>query len=198
MPGSCDTSCRVHARSRANRLDYLAFGAVAPRFAIATAGKAYADVLAGLRMLGIDDVIAKRLGIGVYKLGLVYPLDPVALIEAVGLADEILFVEEKKANAEVQARDIFYHRSRRPRVTGKTAPDGLPLLPEDRTLDSLPVAIVIADRLQASLPGFPESIPDVADAIAALRAARAGAVLQPPVAVRRPGPAPGAHTIHRP
>jgi indolepyruvate ferredoxin oxidoreductase len=182
---------RARAFARANRLDYLALGAATPRFVIATAGKAYADVLAALRMLGIDDEIAKRAGIAVYKISLVYPLDPVALIEAVGLAEEILFVEEKKANTEVQARDFFYHRSPRPRVTGKTTPDGLPLLPEDRVLDSPTVALAIADRLEASLPDFPETVPESAAAIAALRAGRAAARVQPPVAVRRPGFCPG-------
>jgi indolepyruvate ferredoxin oxidoreductase len=182
---------RARAFARANRLDYVALGAAAPRFVIATAGKAYADVLAALRMLGIDDEIARRAGIGVYKIGLIYPLDPVALIEAAGLAEEILFVEEKKSNTEIQARDLFYHRSPRPRVTGKTTPDGLPLLPEDRVLDSLTVALAIAERLQVSLPGFPDSLPDVAAAITALQAGRAGARPQPPVAIRRPGFCPG-------
>ena len=155
---------------------------------IATAGKAYPDVLAALRILGIDDEIAARVGIGVYKIGLIYPLDTVALIEAAGCAEEIFFVEEKKANTEVQARDLFYHRSPRPRVTGKTTPDGLPLLPEDRVLDSLTVALAIAERLQASLPGFPESIPEAAAAIAALQSRRAPQpVHSHRVAIRRPG-----------
>ncbi len=182
---------RARAFARANRLDRIAYGAAIPRFVVATAGKAYPDVLAALRMLGIDDEIAKRAGIAVYKIGLIYPLDPVALVEAAGLADEILFVEEKKANAEVQARDILYHRATRPRVTGKTTPDGMPLLPEDRVLDSLAVALALAERLQAGLPGFAVSLPSVAEAIAALRTAGAGAVLQPPLAVRRPGFCPG-------
>ncbi len=73
---------RARAFARANRLDRITFGAAAPRFLIATAGKAYADVLAALRTLGIDDELARRAGIGVYKIGLVFPLDPVALIEA--------------------------------------------------------------------------------------------------------------------
>jgi indolepyruvate ferredoxin oxidoreductase len=182
---------RARAFARANRLDYLAYGATAPRFVIATAGKAYADVLAALRMLGIDDAIAKRMGIGVYKIGLIYPLDPVSLIEAAGRAEEILFVEEKKANAEVQARDIFYHHDPRPRITGKTTPDGQPLLPEDRVLDSLLVANVLVERLQVCLPGLSASEPLVVEAITALRAARTAIPLPPPAAIRRPGFCPG-------
>jgi len=178
---------RAQAFARANRLDYLAWGAAAPRFVIATAGKAYADVLAALRLLGIDHEIAGRMGIGVYKIGLVYPLDGAALIQAAGRAEEILFVEEKKANAEVQARHAFYHHSPRPRVTGKTTPDGQLLLPEDCVLDSMLVASVIAERLQASLPG----VAGLAEVMNNLSDRQSRDTPQPPAAVRRPGFCPG-------
>jgi len=182
---------RARAFARANRLDLITFGASKPRFVIATAGKAYADVLVALRTLGIDDEIAKEAGIGVYKIGLIFPLDPIALIEAAGLAVEILFVEEKKANLEVQARDALYHRSPRPRVTGKTTPDGLRLLPEEGVLDSRAVALAIAERLQASLPELVQVLHGMAENITTLQTAQSATSLQPPLAVRRPGFCPG-------
>ncbi len=182
---------RARAFARANRLDLITFGAAVPRFVIATAGKAYADVLAALHTLGIDDELAKQAGIGVYKIGLVFPLDPLALIEATGLAAEILFVEEKKANAEIQARDALYHRSPRPQITGKTTPEGLPLLPEEGVLDSRAVARAIAERLRASLPELAQSLPGVLDEITARQTAQAAPSPQPPPAVRRPGFCPG-------
>jgi indolepyruvate ferredoxin oxidoreductase len=182
---------RARAFARANRLDLITFGASKPRFVIATAGKAYADVLMALRTLGIDDEIAKEAGIGVYKIGLIFPLDPIALIEAAGLAVEILCVEEKKANLEIQARDALYHRSPRPRVTGKTTPDGLRLLPEEGVLDSRAVALAIAERLQASLPELVQVLHGMAENITALQTAQSAISLQPPLAVRRPGFCPG-------
>ncbi len=49
---------------------------------IASSGKAYPDVLAALAKLGIDEATASAAGIGVYKIALLYPLEPVALLAA--------------------------------------------------------------------------------------------------------------------
>lgn len=182
---------RARAFARANRLDYIAWGAGAPRLMIATAGKAYGDVLAALRLLGIDEQVARRSGIGVYKIALIYPLDPLALLEAVQHAEEVFFVEEKKANAELQAKEILYNCERRPRVTGKTSPDGTPLLPEDFVLDASTVAIALAGRMAASFPGLLDTVPGAVEAAVSLRRERDGAGTQLPVAVRRPGFCPG-------
>src|SRR5690606_8362703 len=56
---------RAQAFARANNLDRIRFGSTRPRFVVATAGKAYADVLAALAALGISEDSARRLGIGV-------------------------------------------------------------------------------------------------------------------------------------
>jgi indolepyruvate ferredoxin oxidoreductase len=182
---------RARAFARANRLDHITWGADAPRFAIATAGKAYGDALAALRLLGIDEEAAKRAGIGVYKIALIYPLDPLGLLEAVERAEEVFFVEEKKANAELQAKEILYNHARRPRVTGKTNPEGTPLLPEDFVLDASTVAIALAARIEASFPDLLESIPEAVEAVVRLRRDRDGVGTQPPPATRRPGFCPG-------
>ncbi|MHB8817325.1 MAG: indolepyruvate ferredoxin oxidoreductase family protein, partial [Steroidobacteraceae bacterium] len=145
---------RASAFSRANRLDRIAFGSDCARFVIATAGKAYADVLAALATLGITEAIARQKGIGVYKIGLIYPLDPVALDAATMQAEEVLFVEEKRPHAEMQAFQVLYRRAMRLRIAGKSTPDGEPLLPADLPLDSALVARAVAERLLASFPAI--------------------------------------------
>ena len=55
---------RALAFARANHLDRVAFGSHSGRLVIATAGKAYPDVLAALRLLGISEDIARAAGIG--------------------------------------------------------------------------------------------------------------------------------------
>ena len=88
---------RVHAFTRRNGIDRVAFGAERPsRLGIVTAGKAFQDVVDGLRLVGIDDAVARRLGIGVLKVGLIYPLDPEPLNTFAQDAAELLFVEEKR------------------------------------------------------------------------------------------------------
>lgn len=155
---------RVHAFTRRNRIDRVAFGAELPsRLGIVTAGKAFQDVVDGLRLLGIDDALARRLGIGVLKVGLIYPLDPQPLNAFARDAAELLFIEEKRPHMEPQAAALMYHWTQRPNISGKGTPDGAALLPADEALDAASVASAIGHRILAVASG------DLAEA-AALRA----------------------------
>ena len=144
---------RAQAFARANRLDRISHGAAQPKLLVATAGKAYADVLDALALLGLDEAGCRDAGIGVYKIGLIHPLDPEALLAAASAADEILFIEEKQAHVENQAKQILFNRAIRPGISGKTTPEGVPLMPSDTPLDGNIVAAAIASRIEAILPG---------------------------------------------
>ena len=178
---------RARAFAAANALDRVTYGAERPRFLIATAGKSHGDVLAALRLLGIDAEGAKRAEIGVYKIALIFPLEETALTAAAQRADEIFFVEEKKANAELQAKDIFYNRASKPRISGKTSPEGDPLLPSDTTLDAALVAAALTRRLQVMLPHFAQVFPEAASLARDLEKR----ATPTPAAARRPGFCPG-------
>ena len=60
---------------RANKLDRLMMGRPDARFGIVTVGKSYLDVRQALDELGIDDAEAERLGLAVYKVAMVWPLE---------------------------------------------------------------------------------------------------------------------------
>jgi indolepyruvate ferredoxin oxidoreductase len=139
---------RISIYARANRLDRVAVGG-AGRLGIVTSGKAYGDLLDALDLLGIDDVRARALGIAVYKIGLIHPLEPQGLSAFAHGREELLFVEEKYAFLEKQAATILYHSESRPRLTGKQAPDGSMLLPADVQIDALIVAEALSNRLEA-------------------------------------------------
>ena len=141
---------KIHDFTRRNGIDRVAFGAAKPtRLGIVTAGKAFQDVIDGLRRIGIDDAGARRLGVGVLKVGLIYPLDPVPLTEFAADAAELLFVEEKRPHMELQAAALMYHLAGRPDISGKRTPAGEPLLPMDEPLDAAMVGSVVAERLLA-------------------------------------------------
>ena len=161
---------RAQAFARANRLDRIVFGSEAGRFVIATAGKAFPDVLAALSLLGISEDIAREVGIGVYKIGLIYPLDPVSLLAVTPSAEEILFVEEKRPQTESQAAAALYNQLRRPRISGKSTPEGDFLLPSDSALDAALVARAIADRIRAGFSDIAATIPGFTDATDRLHA----------------------------
>jgi len=181
---------RAQLFSRHNKLDRITFGSPQPRLMIATAGKSYADVLAALGILGIDEPAARRAKIGVYKIALTYPLDAEGMAPLAAGAEEIFFVEEKRALAEPQAREAFYNLSSRPRITGKTDIEGAPLLPSDIPLNALLVAVALAERLRPILTNSRLG-GRVAEAGAIARATLDASAAQKPIALRRPAFCPG-------
>jgi indolepyruvate ferredoxin oxidoreductase len=180
---------RVHAFTRRNGIDRVAFGAERPsRLGIVTAGKAFQDVIDGLRLVGIDDVVARRLGIGVLKVGLIYPLDPEPLNTFAQEAAELLFVEEKRPHMELQAARLMYHWARRPNISGKQTPDGEVLLPADEPLDAATVglaigrrivAVVSADLLEAT--GLRAALEGLSGRMASFKQVEVGALARRPV-----------------
>ena len=140
---------RVHQFIFANRLDRRVFGAQGARFGIVTAGKSYHDVMRALSFLGIDSEKANQVGIAVYKVGCIWPLEPEGLSQFADGLDEILVVEEKKSFLEAQIATLIVNRSQRIALSGKSDPTGAPLLSPSGQLEPFGVAAAIAQRLQA-------------------------------------------------
>ena len=81
---------------------------------IVTAGKAWGDLKQALADLDID---ARDLRL--YKVALVWPLDPESLATFAEGLDEILVVEEKRPLIEDQIRQALYDAPQRPKISGK-------------------------------------------------------------------------------
>ncbi len=115
---------------RLNGFDGPVLGAERPRFALISAGKGHAELLEALRLLGIDDAEAKRIGLGVYRVGMTWPLDWEPVADYVAGAEIALVVEEKRANVEAQVKDGLYNRPapQRPLVLGKRDENEEPLI----------------------------------------------------------------------
>lgn len=137
----------VHRFVRANAIDRVLFDAPRRRLGIVTAGKATQDVLQALTKLGIDRARAAALGISVYQVGCVWPLEPEGLQAFASGHDELMFVEEKRAVVQPQATTILYGSTDAPRISGKLDEQGAILLPDDVQLDQSTVALAIFQRL---------------------------------------------------
>ncbi|HXP30797.1 MAG TPA: indolepyruvate ferredoxin oxidoreductase family protein [Stellaceae bacterium] len=143
------------AFARANALDEVVFGARGnSRLAIVTSGKAYGDVREALARLGIDEAVAVALGIIIYKVGMVWPLEPERIRDVLEGLDEVIVVEERRAVLEPQIKDLAYNWSadRRPRIVGKSDEHGAPLLPESGELSPSVVALALGKRLGRFAP----------------------------------------------
>ena len=123
-----DKEARLHdhkrpamlAFARANKLDRIVMsGGASPKVGIITTGKSYLDVRAALDELGIDEVKANEIGLRLYKVGMVWPLEPEGLKEFARGLDLILVVEEKRSLIETQVKEQLYHAAHRPTVLGK-------------------------------------------------------------------------------
>ena len=123
---------RVHAYVRENALDRVTHGGSvhgdAATLGVVAAGKSWLDVIEALDALGLDAVRLATLGIAVYKVALIWPLEPVALTDFARSCAELLFVEEKAAFLEPQATHHLYNlpASLRPQIVGKHDECGRP------------------------------------------------------------------------
>lgn len=134
---------------RANRLDGVRFGgSKRNRLGIVTTGKSYLDVIEGLQCLGIDQARAGALGIAVYKVAMVWPLEPVALSHFAKTCDELLVIEEKRDVIESQIAHLLFNlaASDRPRLIGKQDETGKPLVSSVGELDPDQIMQLVAGR----------------------------------------------------
>ncbi|GLU34129.1 indolepyruvate ferredoxin oxidoreductase family protein [Trinickia caryophylli] len=181
---------------RANKLDRIEIDSPEARFGIITGGKAYLDVRQALVDLGLDDDTCARIGIRLYKVGCVWPLEAQGAQAFARGLQEILVVEEKRQILEYAIKEELYNwpDGQRPRVFGKfdekdgaggewSVPMGNWLLPAHYELSPALIAKAIATRLEKfDLPS------DVRAHIAARIAvidAKEKALAKPRVAVER-------------
>ena len=144
------------AYARANGLNRMVIDAPGARLGILTAGKSYLDVRQALDELGIDDQLAAAIGIRLFKVGMVWPLEAIGVRQFADGLEEILVVEEKRQLLEYQLKEELYNwrEDVRPRIVGKfdekgewSLPHGEWLLPATGELPVAAIARVIAQRI---------------------------------------------------
>ncbi|MBP7395228.1 MAG: indolepyruvate ferredoxin oxidoreductase family protein, partial [Zoogloea sp.] len=186
------------AYCRANRLNQIVIDSPNPRLGIITTGKSYLDVRQAFDDLGIDDQLAAELGIRLYKIGMVWPLESDGVRHFAEGLEEILVVEEKRQLIEYQLKEELYNwrEDVRPRVIGKfdeqgewALPNGRWLLPAAGELSPAQIARVIADRIW-QLSGRHFTSPRIRDRLAIIEAKERAAAPVIPIA-RTPYFCPG-------
>ncbi|MCH7822792.1 MAG: indolepyruvate ferredoxin oxidoreductase family protein [Proteobacteria bacterium] len=144
------------AFAAANPIDRKIFDDPKSRFGIVTTGKAHLDLMEALRLLDIDRREAKRIGLDVYKVGMVWPLEHDGALDFVQGKHEVLVIEEKRGIIESQFKEYFYdYPGRKPkRMVGKADQNGERLVPWVGELSPLQLAGIVARRLDAEFIGL--------------------------------------------
>ncbi len=136
------------AFAAANRVDAVLWHGTPRQVGIVTVGKAYLDVRQAFVLLGLDGADAAALGIGLYKVGLVWPLEEEGLRAFVAQGyPELLVIEEKRPVIEAQIKELFYDCSEAPRVFGKGGSKGQGLFPPEGELSLLQIARALVGHL---------------------------------------------------
>lgn len=172
----------VEAFVEANPIDRRIYDIDNARFGIVTTGKGHLDLMEALRLLGLDEAACRRLGIDIYKVGMVWPLarrDALAFVKG---KEEVLVVEEKRGIIESQFKEYFYDwPGDKPRkMVGKHRAAGDPLIPWTGELTPLLLVPILAERLARFFPD--EGLIERARALTATPAP----VLSAPGATRTP------------
>jgi indolepyruvate ferredoxin oxidoreductase len=137
----------VRAFVRANSIDRIEIASARRRLGIVTAGKSFGDTARALGLLGLSETRAAEIGLSLYKVGCIWPLEPEGLMEFAAGHEVLFFVEEKSAFLETQAAHIVINEPERPVFIGKRDQDGRPLLSSTQQLDPFIVALAIAGQL---------------------------------------------------
>ncbi len=144
------------AYARENKLNRTTIDSPNAKLGIIASGKSYLDVLEALEELGIDEAMAEKVGLRLYKVAMIWPLEPEGVREFAQGLEEILVVEEKRQVVEYQLKEQLYNwrDDVRPHIVGKfddkgewVAPRGDWLLPPKADFSVAQVARVIAGRI---------------------------------------------------
>ncbi len=156
------------AYARTNKLNRIIWDSPHAKIGIITAGKSYLDTRQALMDLGIDEAVARDIGIRLYKVGMTWPLEAEGVRAFAQGLEEILVVEEKRQILEYQVKEELYNwrDDVRPRVVGKFDDTGEwsnPhheghghwLLPATYELSPAQIARAIASRISRYFAGHP-------------------------------------------
>lgn len=155
----------ARAFARANGLDAQVFGASRPRIGFVATGKAYRDLRQAFAIVGLDEQRARDLGVAIFKVGMSWPLEPMAISTFARGIERLVVVEHKRSLIEAQIKELAYHwpDGQRPAIWGKTTPTGEPFFAAVRELASAD----IVPALMAVIPQLSEDTRarDAADAL---------------------------------
>jgi indolepyruvate ferredoxin oxidoreductase len=146
----------VLAFAKANPIDRRIYDIPEATYGIVTTGKGHLDLMEALRLLDLTDTECRRLGIDIYKVGMVWPLAHHDALEFVREKREILVIEEKRGIIESQFKEYFYdYPGHKPeRMVGKYDENNTPLVPWVGELSPRLLAPIVARRLDAIFPGL--------------------------------------------
>ena len=138
------------AFGRANQINYVSHTSNKPRYGIAAMGKTWRDVQQALLDLGIDESVARAVGITILKVGMPFPTDEQSYRDFARGLEEVFVIEDKREQIEHGLRKACYflRAAERPRIVGRHDEHDKLLVDPTGTLDADRIARLLAARIQ--------------------------------------------------
>lgn len=136
--------------ARVNKINFSVFQGQKDKIGIVTSGKAYNDVRQALYELGIDTDEAEKLGVRLFKVGMVYPLEKESITEFCEGLDHVLVVEEGRPIVEDQIKSLLFNKRQNgdvPSVSGKLNREEAPQFSTTQGFSVAAVTKVLAEYL---------------------------------------------------
>ncbi|MGD9750443.1 MAG: indolepyruvate ferredoxin oxidoreductase family protein [Acidimicrobiia bacterium] len=148
-----------------NNLNRITVDAPDAWIGILASGRVYHEVLEALHTLGLGESDLPKLGIRMIQIGMMHPLDASVMRQLTKGLSEVLVVEEKRNFLELHLKEALYGVTGAPVITGKTDPDGRPLVQGWGALDAdllvEPIFRRLATRIDAARLHGPQPAPAI-------------------------------------
>ncbi len=140
----------VLAFARANPIDKCLYHNGHAKLGIITTGKGHKDLMEAMHLLDLNEGKCRQLGIDIYKIGMVWPLEMKGISSFMAGKKEILVVEEKRGIIESQIKEYAFSNNTvpHPNIFGKENEDSSDLLSWTGELNPRDVAAALSYRLK--------------------------------------------------
>ncbi len=139
----------------ANELDVIESHTRRDRVGICASGRLWRELVSALERLGLDARARAALGIRLYRVRMLWPLEPRRARAFADGLHEILVVDERRGFLEAELRSVLYDAQERPALLGARDERGEPWLGRHRDVTADTLAVDLGLHLAARL-GRPE------------------------------------------
>jgi len=140
---------------RINELNQIIYDSPNSKIGIVSTGKSFLDTKLALEKIGVDQNIAKDIGIKFLKIAMPWPLEERIIEKFAEGLEKIIVVEEKRSIIETQIKEILFNKNKNIKVIGKLDEDRKDLFVSSGALDPGEISIKLYEHLKKySLPNI--------------------------------------------
>ena len=131
-----------------NKLNEIKYNFPNSKIGIVTTGKSYLDTKLAFEKIGIDNNLAKIIGIKFLKIAMPWPLENSIIEEFSEGLEKIIVVEEKRSLIETQIKEILFNTNKNIKIIGKLDEENNDLFLSSGSLDPGIIAIKLYKHLK--------------------------------------------------